>query len=337
MSTPRTPRVPAAACWLLVGAALLAGCGTVGQAAEPKQSPPAAPAVTTAQLATVVRTYDQKNNEVNASVDSNGLAAIETPPLRTSSQALMAISKSLGQKASRITSTNPRFVVPAQPGYPRWFLSISQRVIGGVPSSQPTYDVYYQETPSDPFLAAYALTPTDQETVGPFALNSAGAAEPVISGTGLLIAPADLGQAITSHYVQGLRDKDDFAYSAPLDDMLGNGFTLGRQVLGTRGIALTRAVKSVAPQVFALRTADGGVLTFTSVTVTDHLQAKTAKSTASLRAGSNDAALLGKPAGATAKSFTIDRLEMFMTYIPTKTSGTKAKVLAYSETGVSVK
>ncbi|AWW43506.1 hypothetical protein DN051_44030 (plasmid) [Streptomyces cadmiisoli] len=102
-------------------------------------------------------------------------------------------------------------------------------------------------------------------------------------------------------------------------------------------MTLTRAVRSVGSQVFALRTADGGVLAFTSVVVTDHLQAKTAKFRASLRAGSNDAALLGKPAGATGKSFSIDRLQMFMTHIPTKTSGTKAKVLAYSETAVSVK
>jgi hypothetical protein len=329
--------VPAAACWLLVGAALLAGCGSAGGKAEPQQAPPAAPAVTTARATAVLRDYDQKNNAVNAAFDGVGLSAIETPPLRTSSQSLMTISKNLAQKIPQITTPNPRFVVPAQPGYPRWFLSISHRVIGGVPSPQPTYDVYYQETPADHFLAAYALTPAEQEDVGPFALNSAGAAQPVTSGAGLVLDPADLGQAITRHYVEGLRDKDAFVHSAPLDDVLGNGFTLGRQVLGTRGVTLTRVVKSVAPQMFALRTADGGALAFTSVTVTDHLQARTAKAEASLRAGSNDAALLGRPDGAKAKSFTIDRLEMFMTYIPTKTSGTKAKVLAYSETAVSVK
>ncbi|WP_369221620.1 hypothetical protein AB5J52_07345 [Streptomyces sp. R39] len=336
MSRHRPLRVPAAVCWLLAGAAILTGCGTSTPTAE-ATPPPAAPTVTTAQAAAVVKAYDQQNNAVNAAYDEAGLTGIETPPLRTSSQALMTISKTLRQRIPRITSTAAHFVIPAQRGYPRWFLSISQRVIGGVPAPQLTYDIYYQETPADHFLAAFALTPTEQETVGPFALNSAGAATSVSSGAGLLLAPTDLGRAITSHYVRGLRGKDGFAYSAPLDDVLGNGFVLGRQALGSRGVTLTRAVSSVAPQVFALRTADGGVVAFTAVTVTDRLVAKTAKATASLRAGSNDAALLGKPAGATAGSFTIDRLEMFMTYIPTKASGTKAKVLAYSETGVSVK
>jgi hypothetical protein len=268
----RPPRVPVAVCWLLAGAAVVTGCGTATRtAAAPPR--PAAPAVTTAQAAAVVRAYDQQNNAVNAAFDATGLAKIERPPLRTSSVALMTISKTLRQKIPQITSTDPHFVVPAQPGYPRWFLSISQRVIGGVPAPQPTYDVYYQETPADHFLAAFALTPGEQETVGPFALNSAGAAASVSSGAGLLVAPTDLGQAITSHYVRGLRDKDAFAYSPPLDDMLGNGFTLGRKVLGSRGVTLTRALASVAPQAFALRTADGGAVAFTAITVTDRLVA----------------------------------------------------------------
>jgi hypothetical protein len=329
-------RSAAAACGLLAATALLTGCGsatrTTGSA--PRQ---AGTSVTPAQAAAVVQTYEQKNNAVNATADSAGLATIETSPLRSADQALMTISTTLKQKASVITDTNTQAVIPAQSGHPHWFLSISRRVIGGVPASQPTYDIYVQDGSSSPFLAAYALTPIDQEDIGPFALNKAGAATSVTSTAGLLMAPSDLGRAITDHYVRGLRTKDAFGYSAALDDSLGTGFNEGVKVLKSRGIALTRAVASVDPQSYALRTADGGAVAFTAVTVTDRLVATTPKAMASLRAGSNDAALLGKPKGATAKSFTINRLEMFMTYIPTKAAGTKVKVLAYSETAVSVK
>jgi hypothetical protein len=332
----RRLRAPAALCWLLAGAVLAAGCGTSAPAAK-EALVPAAPVVTAARAAAIVRDYEQRNNTINAAFDSAGLAGIEAPPLRISSEALMTISKRLRQKIPHIAYTDTSFVTPAQPGYPRWFLSISRRAIGGVPAAQPTYGIYVQDKPSDRYLAAYALTPAEQETVGPFALNSAGAANAVTSGADLVLAPGELARAITDHYVKGLGGKDAFEQSAPLDDSLGNGFVLGRQILGTRGVKLTRTVASAATRTFALRTADGGAVAFTAVTVTDRLVAEHGKATASLRAGSNDAALFGKPSGARAKSFTIERLETFMTYLPAKVSGTKAKVLAYNETAVSVK
>ena len=325
----------ASACWVLA-ALLLAGCGsgngTVGAAPSP-----AAPSVTAAQAAAVVQAYQRKNNKVNADADSAGLAAIETSPLRTADQALMTISTNLKQSAQPITYTDPQFVSPAQTGFPRWFLSISLRVIGGVPAPQPTYDVYVQDAPSAPFLAAFALTPVDQENVGPFALNAAGAATPVTSSTGLLLAPSDLGRAITAHYLQGLRGKDAFSYSAVLDDDLGTGFVTAVRLLNSEGVRLTRILNSVDPRSFVLRTADGGALAFTADVVTDYLTTTTPNAQVSLGAGSNDAALAGKPQGLAAKSLTIERLEMFMTYIPTTASGMQAKVLAYSETAVSVR
>lgn len=317
---------------------VLAGCGSATSVATRAAgvAPVASPALTTSQAAAVVQAYEKQNNAVNAAADSKGLPDIEQAPLLTADQALMTVSTNLAQKVPTITDTATQYVVPALTGYPRWFLAISERVIGGVPSSQPTYNIFVQDSPSAPFRAAYAQTPVDQENVGPFALNAAGAATPVDSGTGLLLTPTDLGRAITTHYVQGLRGKDAFSYSAPLDADLGTGYDEGVQVLKSRGVALSRALQEEIPQSYVLRTADGGALAFTADVVTDHLVATTAKANASLSPGSNDAALAGKPQGVSAKAITVERLEMFMTYIPTKASGMQAKVLAYSETGVSV-
>jgi hypothetical protein len=318
---------------------LLAGCGSASSIATSASGvhTAAAPSLTTAQAAAVVQAYEKQNNAVNAAADSKGLPNIEQGPLLTADQALMTISTNLKQNVPTITDTDTQYVIPAVTGYPRWFLAISERVIGGVPSSEPTYNIFVQDSPSAAFRAAYAQTPVDQESVGPFALDSAGAATPVDSGAGLLLTPSDLGRAITAHYVQGLRGKDAFSYSVPLDADLGTGYVEGVQVLKSRGVALSRTLQEEIPQSYVLRTADGGALAFTADVVTDELVSTGSKATASLGAGTNDAALAGKPQqGVTAKTITVDRLEMFMTYIPTKASGIQAKVLAYSETGVSV-
>ncbi|MEU3983484.1 hypothetical protein AB0F77_25945 [Streptomyces sp. NPDC026672] len=322
-------------CRLLACSALLVGCGSqtgrTGGAGHPSS-----PVVTDAQAVAAVRAYEQGNNKVNAALDPPGLAAVETTPLRTSSQALMTVSRTLHQKIPHITHTKTEVFVPSGTGRTTWFLSVSQRVVGGVPSTQPTYNVFVRTGPSGSFRAAYALTPIQQEQVGPFALDAAGAAMSVTSADDLLLAPDKVGRAVTEHYVRGLSGKDAFLPSTALDDVLGNGYVLGRKVLGERGVTLTRNVRSDLPETYALRTTDGGVVAFTAITVTDHLTAKNAKSKATLRAGSNDAALFGRPGGAQAEKFTIDRLEMFMTYIPLARSGGKAKVLAYSEAPISV-
>jgi hypothetical protein len=336
LSRFKTVRNLAVAVSALVASGLLAGCGT-GTVDTSSEAPAKPGDITPAQALAAVQAYDRGNNRVNKTFDAAGIAHLETVPLSTSSQAFMKIDQELRQPIPVISNTDPKFVIPAQSGYPRWFLSISRRMVGAVPSPQPTYTIFTQKSKSAPFLAAYELTPTDQEQIPSLALAHNGAASAVTSGKELVIPPADLGKEITDHYVKDLAGKDDFETSETLDNQLGAGYNLGVKALQNEGVSLSRSVDYNIPQRYALGTSDGGALVFSAVEVKDQLKSVKSGSLATLRSGSNDAALLGKPVGATAKHFTIVRLEMFMTYIPTTASNAKAKVMAYSETGISIR
>lgn len=320
----------------VIAGLLLTGCGT-GTAGVSGAASATPGGTTSSQALAAVHAYDRGNNTVNKSFDVKGLDHLETVPLRTSSQAYMKIDQELRAPVPPINNSNPKFVIPAQSGYPRWFLSISQRIRGGVPSPQPTYTVFVQKDTSAPFLAAYELTPTDDEPLPKLARGPEGAPSAVTSGNGLAIPLGDLDEEITDHYVKGLAGQDDFAPSETLDNQLGAGYTLGVKALQKEGVSLRRSVDHDIPQRYALRTSEAGALVFSAVVVRDQLTSASPGHLAKLRSGSNDAALLGKPEGATAKQFTIERLEMFMTYVPTTASHAKVKVMAYSETGISIR
>ncbi|MFI8007615.1 hypothetical protein [Streptomyces sp. NPDC086010] len=315
---------------------LSAACGT---ATERPLTPAMSHAgvLSQAKALAVVQAYDRENNRVNGSLDISGIAGIETDPLRASSVAWMTVSKRLRTPIPAIRSTEPKFAIPKETANGQWFLTICQRVKGGVPSPQPSYVVYAKPVGTGTFRAAYSLTPTEYEKIPDLAYDSSGAALATSSPRDLAVAPADLGRAITDHYVKHLSGKDALAFSKPLDEQLGAGYNLGVSALAKRDVVLKREVDSSPSPWFALRAKNGGALVFSTARVTDTLKSRKPGGRASLRAGSNDAALLGKPEGATAPRFTIRRLEMFMSFVPPANSGGKVKVLAFSETATSVR
>ncbi|MER6084749.1 hypothetical protein [Streptomyces sp. NPDC001833] len=333
---PRITRGRTALVSAVTAAMLLAGCGSQ-KAPATLQKQGRSSDITPAQAQQAAQAYEKGNNRINAAMDAAGISQLETQPLSTSSQAWMKISKVLAQKVPPISSANDTFAIPAQTGYPRWFLDISQRSRGGVPYPQPTYSVYVQDSASTPFRVAYALTPTDQETLPAFQRDTKGSALAVTSDAGLAVRFDDLGRDITDHYLKHLFGKDAFTTSDALDGQLATGYDLGQVALKKRGILLARTLTQSPRPTYALRTSDGGALVFNAVQVTDTLTSADGHTMASLRAGSYEAALLGQPKGARAKKFTIRRLEMFMTYVPLQSSGRKAKVMTYSEAVLSVK
>ncbi|TWP50479.1 hypothetical protein FKR81_20100 [Lentzea tibetensis] len=311
----------------LMGTAALAGCGTEKPAAAVGQ-----PAVlSAAEAAEVVAGYDRANNEVNATLNAEALARIEAPPLRTTSEAWLRITKQQARSIPLITSNDPRFIVPSGTGHPRWFVATANRVQGGVPSPRPTYSVFTQQQPGAPWLVAYSLAPMEDAPAP--ALNGASAATAVTDVADLLVRPENLGQAIFDHYAKDLTGKDDFAKSTALDDQLANGFKVGRNVLRTKGRELTRTVSATELPRYALRTEDGGVLVFTASTVVDVIKASAPGGLVTFEPGTNEAALAGKTG---AKAFAITRLHAFLTHIPTKASGAQVKVLAFADAPISI-
>ncbi|MEU0786675.1 hypothetical protein ABZ341_34530 [Streptomyces sp. NPDC006173] len=278
-------------------------------------------------------TYNRQNNAVNKSLSAAGLPAIETPPLLTADQAWMRITKNLKQTIPNITSGNSRFYIPpSTPGTARWFVAISTRVRGGVPGSHPTWSVFTQAHPDGAWRAAYSLTPGEDSP----AADPASPAAEVPPASKLSRDPKNLPEEIFNHYTKHLKGRDGFAHSIALDEQLGNGYIAGRQVLGKRGTVLTRKLTGETFPMYTIPTSDEGVLVFSAERVADELTPARHGGRVSLRARSNDAALSGNPAELSASRLTINRLEMFLTYIPSKASNGRAEVLAYSETATSV-
>ncbi|MET9588149.1 hypothetical protein ABZY10_34735 [Streptomyces sp. NPDC006539] len=316
----------------LLGLAVTA-CGT--QTSSVGAAPPTTPGMTQNQALDAVRAYDRANNAANAHLDAAALPGIEVPPLLTADQAWMTITRQLHQTVPEINSTSPSFYLPAVTTSPTWFLAVSTRTRSGVPGPQPTYSIYVRSRPGAPWKVAYSLTPSGE--VPDLQVDAKRVAPTVTGSAGLVIAPGQLGKAILAHYVQGLDGKDSFSHSAALDEQLGNGYSLGVQALKEKGTNLSRVLGKSNFTTYSLRTSDGGVLAFTANTVTDSLVSTKSGGIVSLRAGSNDAALFGKPQGATAKKFSITRIESFLTYIPKKSEGALATVLAYDETAITIK
>ncbi len=314
--------VPAVPVALLLVSAVACGTG------QPTTEQAAAPALSNAAAADVVAAYDQANNGVNATLDPAGLPDIETRPLRTSSESWLRITKAHNETVPLITSSDTRYVVPSNAS---WFVATSNRARGGVPTPRPVQVVHVLE--DGKWRAAYSLTPLDD--VPSPAVNAASAATAVTDFSDLSMRPEEVGKEILDHYVTG-RAGTDFLRSAALDDQLANGFAVGRQVLKTKGRSLDRSLGTTTHPVFAVRTTDGGVLAFTAATVVDVITATDPGAVVTLDPKSNEGALLAdRPISA--PRFEVIRLQTYLTYLPARTSGAQARVLAYSDTPISVR
>jgi len=308
----------------------IAGCG--GAQASPQAAGPA-PATSNADAAKALAAYDRTNNEVNAAFDVDGLDRIEAPPMRTSSRAWLRIKQELERPIPPSVSKDAKFLSPAGNAHPRWFVAVATSVRGGVPSARPGYTVFVQKSEGAPWLAAYSARPT--EPVAPLVTNGAGAVEALSDPTGLAITPAALGAAIFKHYT-ARTTADQFARTPALDDQLSAGYRVGKEMYAARDWVLSRTLNKSSYPTYALRTKDGGALAFTASVVTDRVKSADEDDSVTLDAGSNEAALNGHPEGLKTRQLTIQRLQMFLTYIPPKANGQQIRVLAYSDTPIKV-
>lgn len=313
----------------------LAGCGSATPSDD--AAPAVPPVISTSKADSVLTAYDIGNNQVNSTADAAGLVKIESAPLRVASEAELEADKILDQSIPLIKNIDPRFMIPSRSDGPHWFVSMSTRLHGGVVATNQTYIVFKQQNKGAPWLAAYSITPPAEVQVPAVALNDASAATAVADFGDLALQPDELAQRIFAHYKQDVAGRDVFGTSAALNDQLGNGYKAALRVLRDKGTQLVRTVRPDPPQAFALRTADGGALVFSTSTVVDVLKPLDLSGTVSLSAGSDEAALLGKAAGATAPRFAITRQQNFLTHIPTRASGEPVVVLAYTDFPVSVR
>ena len=83
--------------------------------------------------------------------------------------------------------------------------------------------------------------------------------------------------------------------------------------------------------------ADGGVLAFTAGAVLDTLTAAAPGGQVTLDPNTPEAATLGKPDGAHAHTFTMDRLQMFLSYIPPAGAAATVQLLAYDDAVLAVR
>ncbi|TWP44960.1 hypothetical protein FKR81_40470 [Lentzea tibetensis] len=282
----------------------------------------------------VLAGYYVANNDIYKGLDVGGLMRIEVPPLRTLNQALLTINKELGRVTAPVTHDGATFLLPTTGEYPRWFVSIATGLRGGVPSVRPVYTLFTQRARGAPWLAAYQVSPV--ESVPTVHTNDGGAARVVKETAGLAIDPAGLGGAVLAHYVEHSHD-DGFAPSIALDEQLAANYRVNKQNMTGRGWKLSRELEDVTHPVHLLATTDGGVLAFTASTVTDTIEPLDRSGSVSLDTNSNEASLLRMSAGMTSKKLEIERLQMFLTHIPSKSSGQKVRVLSFNDAPINIR
>lgn len=321
--------------------AMLTACAGSGSVAGPARSAAAPsqyprPTVGVAEATRIVAAYDTANNALNAGYDDAGVLSIEVSPAATMTAARLQQARALGQPLMPVVHRVQQVVSPGGQGYPRWFLALTPLVRGTTVTPRPKYLVFTQETVSAPWRVAYYPYPADGKVPAP-AVGPDGGAPPVTSVAGLKADPSVLTRAIYEHYTLGRDSIMPLVPTTALERELTAGYTVGQQQMQAKGMTFSRALLPTVYPSYLVRTADGGVLAFTANAVRDVIAPAKLGGKAVLEAGSPESALLGRTAGATAAEFTVDRLQMFLTYVPPRTAVAGVQVIGYDDTPISVK
>jgi len=320
---------------LLAGAAL-AGCKNGAQAEAVQPAPGHTAEISTAQAMAAVVQYDKANNAVNARYDAAGLATIEALPGEATSKARLLQAKVLRQAVPPVTHPPEQIVIPRIDSFPRWFVVTAPVVKSGAATPRLKYLILVQEKAQGPWRVAYYPYPSGDEEVPPMAVDSQGTATLVTDAGGLATDPAQLNKAIFNYYVSNKDSSVQLAPTTALEKQLSDGYQLGQQQEQARGVDFVRTFQQTPYPSYLVRTADGGVLAFTANEVRDTLTASAHNGVVTFDPGTPEAATLGRPEGAKAHTYTVERLQMFMSYIPAAGSAQPVQVLAYDDAVIAV-
>jgi hypothetical protein len=334
-------RLAPTAAVLLAVLTLTAACGTArssGPAGGAAGS--AAPtSVSIAQATQLVYRYGAVNNSVNSRYSAAEDETIEESPASVASIAGLQIDKTQGKAIPATQYFGPRFAVPRITGYPRLLLAITYLRSSGTTLPYTIYLLFVQDAAGAPWRVAYYPFSTGQVPVPAVATSADDSVPAVTSSVGLLADPAALSAAIYAHATgQNAAGSDvPLAPTPELDQQLTAGYTSGVQEYNSQGVNVYQTLLPTTYPIYLIRTKGGGALAFTADEVRDLLVPMHDGGSVTLAQGSGEAALVGQPNGATAASYSIVRLQMFMSYIPPQSApGSGVEVLSYSDYPISV-
>jgi hypothetical protein len=211
-------------------------------------------------------------------------------------------------------------------------------VKSGAATPRSKYLLFMQDAAKAAWRVAYYPYPSDDNVIAALAVSDDGGAPLVTDARGLAADPTRLNQAIYDHYQTSGDGSVRLAPTVALEQQLTNGYRLGQQQMKARGVTFLRRFQQTSYPSYLIRMADGGVLAFTANAVLDTLTAAQPNGTVTLDANTPEAAMLGKPEGAHARTFTVDRLQMFLSYIPPAGATAAAvQVLAYDDAVLAVR
>jgi hypothetical protein len=321
---------------LLVSPALT-GCGGASADADSSRQAERKPPVSVAEATDIVRRYDEANNAANARYDTAALHQIETAPAVVTSEARLVQARALRQTVEQVTHPPRQVVIPRTTGYPRWFVALAPVVKSGAATPRAKYLLFVQDAAKGPWRVAYYPYPADDNVSVALDVSPDGGAPLVTDARGLAADPAQLNQAIYDHYEGNGDGPVRLAPTVALEQQLTNGFRLGQQQMKARGVTFVRKFVQTTYPSYLIRMADGGVLAFTAGAVLDTLTAAAPGGQVTLDPNTPEAATLGKPDGAHAHTFTMDRLQMFLSYIPPAGAAATVQLLAYDDAVLAVR
>ncbi|WP_101782948.1 hypothetical protein [Nonomuraea indica] len=257
----------------VLAGSLVAGCSVLpglNRAAQERPATPAAtvtpkPSAAAPALAAdaVLEDYIERNNAANEALSDELLAAYEGGSSLAIDKASYLSQRKLGDDAyTPFSYVRPTFVVPATQ---RWFLASVYWKGRNETAEDPTYLVFARD--GDVWRQVYSPDVFEElaaRDLPKLRTDASGAATEVdqADATGLMMSPADFARSYAVHLAgKGTTAaKSRFAADPLTTGAAGNRITMKRYA---------RLAESVKPATeypsYALRTADGGALAFTTL------------------------------------------------------------------------
>lgn len=258
----RLPRLVTAAA-LLTLPLTLTGCVTVhGERAL-------IPSATRSDAAGALSRYTTIFDQAAKTFDAQAIATAETGPLGTTDQAglraLRATRTGDNPDYAPVTLTDPRFYIPRQRGWPKWFVTVA--TYNGSPTIR--WLLVFQRGGSQEAWRASYLASVQKWAVPRFATDGEGYAEPVAAdASDLLVAPGALSGDYTRYLDKGTEGSDVFATGFATTQLRASRAKSATTAEYRLQYADEPAPAGEFPPV-ALRTSDGGALVFFA---THHVQ-----------------------------------------------------------------
>jgi len=250
----------------VIGCLAVAGCST-GPAPGPKQAPvatatsapaSAAPSVTLQEAASVLEDYVKRNNAANKAKSAKLLAEYEGGSSFAIDKAGYA-SSGKGDEYLPFSYTKPAYTVPAAKEG-RWFLITAKGKIGSHVAMVPTYLLFAHNGMSwRQLYAPNVFNDQPADELPELAASGPAAAVAQSDATGLLMSPTAFAKSYAAH----LAGKGTGSRFAP------DGLTATARSNRIKMKQWAKLTETVRPATtypsYALRTADGGALAFTTV------------------------------------------------------------------------